>query len=173
MMVLQWLVLFHIHLWFCWRKKVSWRTSSYSSCPTVAWSKQSAWEGRSSSSKGFVTGRGWERFCGRERGRGGGTTGWGNYSVTQIYSIIRILGGEYFVFEYEYLFSSVRIYLIFVFGQIDLTNIYSVHIRYGFGGYSAYIRYIFEYQAPNIHYSYTNILFHWNEYIQYSYSVKI
>ena len=89
------------------------------------------------------------------------------------YSNIRILGGEYFVFDYEYLFSSVRIYLIFVFGQIDLTNIYSVHIRYGFAGYSAYIRYIFEYQAPNIHYSNMNILFRWNEYIRYSYSVKI
>lgn len=89
------------------------------------------------------------------------------------YSNIRILGGEYLVFEYEYLFSSVQIYLIFVFGQIDLTNIYSVHIRYGFAGYSAYIRYIFEYQAPNIHYSNMNILFHWNEYIRYSYSVKI
>jgi hypothetical protein len=89
------------------------------------------------------------------------------------YSNIRILSGQYFVFENEYLFSFVRIYLIFVFGQIDLTNIYSVHIRYGFGGYSAYIRYIFEYQAPNIHYSNTNIIFHWNEYIRYSYSVKI
>jgi hypothetical protein len=89
------------------------------------------------------------------------------------YSNIRILGGEYLVFEYEYLFSSVQIYLIFVFSQIDLTNIYSVHIRYGFAGYSAYIRYIFEYQAPNIHYSNTNILFHWNKYIRYSFSVKI
>jgi hypothetical protein len=61
------------------------------------------------------------------------------------YSNIKILGGEYLVFEYEYLFSAVQIYLIFVFGQIDLMNIYSVHIRYGFAGYSAYIRYIFEY----------------------------
>jgi hypothetical protein len=86
---------------------------------------------------------------------------------------IRILGGEYFEFEYEYLFSSVQIYLIFVFGQIDLTNIYSVYIRYGFAGYLAYIRYIFEYQARNIHYSNTNILFHWSEYIRYSYFVKI
>jgi hypothetical protein len=76
------------------------------------------------------------------------------------------------------LFSSVRIYLIFIFGQIDLTNIYLVHIRYGFAGYSAYIQNIFEYQAPNIHYLKTNILFHWNEYIRsksklwiYSYSI--
>ena len=59
------------------------------------------------------------------------------------YSNIRILGGEYLVFEYEYLFSSVQIYLIFIFGQIDLTNIYSVHfgivlldIRHIFGIYS-------------------------------------
>ena len=29
------------------------------------------------------------------------------------YSNIQILGGEYFVFEYEYLFSSIQIYLIF------------------------------------------------------------
>ena len=89
------------------------------------------------------------------------------------YSNIRILGGEYFVFEYEYCFSPVRIYLIFIFDEIDLTNVYSGYIRYVFGWYSAYIRYIFEYQAPNIHYSNTNILFHWNEYIRYLYSVKI
>jgi hypothetical protein len=100
---------------------------------------------------------------------------WSNQCNTNIfnYSNIQILGGEYFVFEYEYLFSSVQIYLIFIFGQIDLTKIYSVHIQYVFAGYSAYLRYIFEYQAPNINYSNKNILFHWKEYIRYSYSVKI
>ena len=49
-------------------------------------------------------------------------------SVTQIYLIIQILGGEYLIFEYEYLFSSLHIYLIFILSQIDLT-IYSVNIR--------------------------------------------
>jgi hypothetical protein len=76
------------------------------------------------------------------------------------YLNIRILRGEYLVFEYEYLFSSIQIYLIFILGQIDLTNIYLVHIWYGFAGYSAYIWYIFEYQVLNIHYSNMNILFH-------------
>ena len=88
------------------------------------------------------------------------------------YSNIQILGGKYFLFKYEYLFSSVRIYLIFVFGPIDLTNIYSLHIRYEFAGYSAYIRYIFEYQPTNIHYLNINVLFYWNKYIWYLYSVK-
>jgi hypothetical protein len=89
------------------------------------------------------------------------------------YLNIWILGGEYFIFEYKYLFSSVQRYLISVFGQIDLMNIYSVHIWYGSGGYSAYIQYIFEYKAPNIHYSNMNVLFRWNKYLRYSYSVKI
>ena len=73
------------------------------------------------------------------------------------YLNIQILGGEYFVLEYEYLFSSVQIYLIFVFSQIDLMNIYLVHIRYGFGGYLANIQCIFKDQAQNIHFSNMNI----------------
>ena len=69
--------------------------------------------------------------------------------VTQIFSNI---GRRLLIKECQYFVSSIQISFIFLFGRIDLMNIYSVHIRYGFAVYSAYIRYIFEYQAPNVDY---------------------
>ena len=52
-----------------------------------------------------------------------------------------------------------QIYLIFVFGHLDFMNVYSMHIWDEFGGYSANIRYILEYEAQNIQYWNMNIHF--------------
>ena len=66
-------------------------------------------------------------------------------SVTWIYSNIRIIATEYFIFEHEYLIFLFRIYSIFIFGQVAKneyiwysylarlggTNIFYVLIRSG------------------------------------------
>ena len=66
-------------------------------------------------------------------------------SVTRIYSNIRIIATEYYIFEYEYSIFLFRIYSIFVFGQVAKneyirysysvrlggTNIFDIRIRSG------------------------------------------
>ena len=51
-----------------------------------------------------------------------------HFSVTPIYSNIRILGTEYLIFEYKYLIFWLRIYSIFIFRQIKENK----YIRYSY-----------------------------------------
>ena len=55
------------------------------------------------------------------------------FSVTRIYSNIRIIATEYYIFEYEYSIFLFQIYSIFVFGQVAKNEYirYSYSVRLG------------------------------------------